>query len=120
MLDVISKTLNFKDLVQFSGVYANWRAFQKNRRRDIDVLRFLKTIKVAFQYNMKNYHQFLKVLTDFSDNYLHISGVKAKVQSLFEGHKYLISEFNKFLPKEHRISLSCETTGRGVQKTNYS
>ncbi|XP_058764284.1 paired amphipathic helix protein Sin3-like 5 [Vicia villosa] len=109
VLDVVSRTLDFGDLVQFSCVCANWRDFQKNRRRDIDALRFLKRVKVAFRYNMKKYGQFMKVLSDYRANSLDINGVKAKVQSMFEGHVYLILEFNKFLPKKHRITLPPET-----------
>ncbi|XP_058739736.1 uncharacterized protein LOC131611925 [Vicia villosa] len=64
---------------------------------------FLKEVEVGFHDDSEKYDQFRKLWVDMKYRKIHFSVFKAKLKSLFEGHKYLLLEFNKFVRSEHRI-----------------
>ncbi|XP_058734559.1 uncharacterized protein LOC131606327 [Vicia villosa] len=102
--------------------YANQTSKSTNSGVTYDALGFLKAVRVALQNQMEKYDQFINVLRDFSSKRIYISQVKAKLKTLFKRHKYLILEFNSFMPKKHRITLSLEESdaSRFVQALKHA
>ncbi|XP_058732613.1 uncharacterized protein LOC131604168 [Vicia villosa] len=60
---------------------------------------FLREVEVAFHDDREKYDQFCKLWEDLQFGRIHYLFFEEKLTSLFEGHKHLILEFNKLLPK---------------------
>ncbi|XP_058728849.1 uncharacterized protein LOC131601120 isoform X2 [Vicia villosa] len=60
---------------------------------------FLREVEVAFYDDWENYDQFCKLWQDFHFRRIHFLVFEAKLKSLFQGHEYLILEFNKLVPQ---------------------
>ncbi|XP_058728809.1 uncharacterized protein LOC131601093 isoform X1 [Vicia villosa] len=60
---------------------------------------FLREVEVAFHDDRDKYDQFCKLWQDIQFSRIPFLVFEAKLKSLFQGHKYLILEFNKLVPK---------------------
>ncbi|KAK7362137.1 hypothetical protein VNO77_04240 [Canavalia gladiata] len=83
----------------------------------MDAMRFLTTVKDTFQDQVGKFDEFCEVMNNFKAHRIGVVEVRSRAMDIFEGHRDLILEFNKFLPKRYEISLPSENE-QPSQKTS--
>ncbi|KAF7136533.1 hypothetical protein RHSIM_Rhsim08G0164700 [Rhododendron simsii] len=81
----------------------SYQEVDKPNRGMSEALRFVRSVRLAFGDDSKEYVEFLYLMNEFKNKRTNIQAFQLRVRDLFKEHPELVAGFNTFLPAGYEI-----------------